>query len=71
MTAAGDLALHGVTRSVEVTLEAQLVEDRIVAMASMPILFGDYGIEKPTAKGVLSVDGNGVMELLLVFEPVG
>ncbi|MCJ7725409.1 MAG: YceI family protein, partial [Acidimicrobiia bacterium] len=71
VTAIGDLTLHGVTRPVEVPLQAQLVDGRIVVVGLLPILFEDYGIEKPSALGVLSVDDNGSMELLLVFEPVG
>jgi len=64
----GDLTLHGVTRSVAVELEAQLVDGRIVVVGLLPILFGDYDIDKPTAMAVLSVDDNGIIELLLVFE---
>lgn len=71
VTGVGDLTLHGVTRPVEVSLEAQLVDGRIVVVGSLPILFADYDIDKPSAMGVLSVDDHGLMELLLVFEPVG
>ncbi|MBU1227338.1 MAG: YceI family protein [Actinobacteria bacterium] len=71
VTGAGDLTLHGVTRPVEVALEAQLVDGRIVVVGSLPILFDDFDIEKPSALGVLSVDDHGLMELLLVFELVG
>jgi len=67
----GDLTLHGVTRSVDVPLEAQLVEGRIVVVASVPIVFGDYDIDTPTSLAVLSVDDHGLMELLLVFELAG
>ena len=71
VTASGELTLHGVTRPVDVPLEAQLVDGRIVVVGSLPVLFADYGIDKPSAMGVLSVDDHGLMELLLVFEPVG
>ena len=71
VTGVGDLTLHGVTRSVEVRLEAQLVDGRIVVVGSVPLLFGDYGIDAPTSFAVLSIDDNGLMELLLVFEPAG
>ncbi|MCB2222622.1 MAG: YceI family protein [Actinobacteria bacterium] len=65
----GDLTLHGVTRTVEVPLQAQLVDGRIVVVGSVEIAFADYDIDKPTSFAVLSVEDVGVMELLLVFEP--
>jgi polyisoprenoid-binding protein YceI len=66
--AAGDLTLHGVTRNVVVPLEAQLAEGNIVVVGSLPILFADYDIERPSAAVVLSVDDEGIMEFQLVFE---
>ena len=71
VTVSGELTLHGVTRSIEVPLEAQLTDGRLAVVGSLPIAFADYDIEKPTSMLVLSVEDNGVMELLLVFEPAG
>ncbi len=65
---AGDLTLHGVTQSVTIPLEAQLVEGKIVVVGSLPIAFADYDIEQPRAAIVLSVDDVGVVEFQLVFE---
>jgi polyisoprenoid-binding protein YceI len=67
-TAVGDLTLHGVTRSVEVALEAQLVDGTVVVVVgSTEIVFGDYAIQKPTAGIVLSIEDSGVMEFQLLF----
>lgn len=68
VTGRGDLTLHGVTRSIEVPLEAQLVESVIVVIGSTDIVFADYDIDKPTAGGVLSVEDRGIMEFRLLFE---
>lgn len=66
--ASGDLTLHGVTRSVTFTLEAQLIDDVIAVIGSAPILFADYDIDPPSALAVLSVDDHGEMEFQLLFE---
>ncbi len=40
----------------------------IIAVAgSLPIVFADYSIQKPTSFSVLSVDDHGIMELHLLF----
>lgn len=65
--AKGTLTLHGVTRDVTVPLEAKLVNDVIVVTGQIDIAFADYGIEKPVAARVLSIEDRGVMELQLFF----
>jgi polyisoprenoid-binding protein YceI len=67
VTATGDLTVHGVTKSVEIPLEAQLTGNTIVVVGSLPVVFSDYGITAPTAPVVLSVDDHGTMELQLFF----
>jgi polyisoprenoid-binding protein YceI len=67
VTATGDLTVHGVTKSVEIPLEAQLTGDTIVVVGSLPVVFSDFGITAPTAPIVLSVDDHGTMELQLFF----
>jgi polyisoprenoid-binding protein YceI len=66
-TATGDLTLHGVTRSVVIALEGQLVGDLVVVVGSTDIQFADYDIDPPTSMAVLSVEDHGVMEFQLVF----
>jgi polyisoprenoid-binding protein YceI len=65
--AKGTLTLHGVTRDVTVPLDAKLVKDAIVVTGQVDVAFADYGIEKPVALRVLSIEDRGVMELQLFF----
>lgn len=64
-TATGDLTLHGVTREVQVPIEARLEGGVIVLTGSIDIAFADYQIDPPSSFAVLSVDDHGVMELQL------
>lgn len=66
-TASGELTLHGVTRTIDLALEAQLVDGIVVVIGSTEILFEDYDIEKPTSMAVLSIEDQGVMEFQLLF----
>jgi len=67
LTAMGDLTLHGVTRSVEFPLEAQLVEDTVVLVGSVEVIFADYDVEVPTTPIALSVDQEGILELQILL----
>jgi polyisoprenoid-binding protein YceI len=64
-TATGDLTLHGVTKSVQVPLQARLANNVVTIVGSLPIQFADYGINPPRSMMVLSVENNGVLELQL------
>lgn len=66
-TAAGDLTIHGVTRAVEVPIEARLVGDTAVVVGSLDIVFSDFDVEVPSSQIVLSVEDNGILELQLLF----
>lgn len=65
--ATGELTIHGVTRTVTIPLQAQLVDDTIVVVGSLDINFADYGVEVPTSPIVLSADDHGPLELQLFF----
>jgi len=65
--ATGDLTIHGVTNRVTIDLEARFVEDRIVVVGSIPVVFSDYGIDPPVAIVLLSVEDNGTMEFQLIL----
>ncbi len=67
VTATGQLTLHGQTKDVEVPMKARLSGDVITVSGQIPILFADYGIEKPESFKVLSVDDNGIMEFQVFF----
>jgi polyisoprenoid-binding protein YceI len=68
VTASGNLTVHGVTKSVQFPLEAQLTGDTIVVVGSLDVVFSDFGITAPTAPIVLSVDDHGQIELQLFFQ---
>ncbi len=66
-SAVGDLTVKGVTNRVAFDLQAQLVDDRIVAVGSSAVVFSDFGVTAPTAPIVVSVEDNGIMEFQLLF----
>jgi polyisoprenoid-binding protein YceI len=47
-TAAGELTLRDATNPVTATIEAQVIEGQIELVASIPVLFSDYGIANPS-----------------------
>jgi polyisoprenoid-binding protein YceI len=66
--AVGDLTLHGVTKTVTIPLEAQLVDETtIVVVGSLEVAFADYGIEAPTGFSVLEIEDPGTLELQIAF----
>ena len=67
VTATGDLTIHGVTKSVEIPLEAQLVDGTVVLVGSTEVTFSDYGVEVPSAPVVVSVSDTGTLELQLLL----
>ena len=67
VTAVGELTIHGVTRPSEVPIEAQLVDDVIALIGSVPVTFADYGVTAPSAPIVVSVEDNGIIEFQLLF----
>ena len=67
VAAVGDLTIHGVTRQVEVPLEAQLVDDTVVVTGSLDISFSDFDVDVPDSQVVVSVEDHGVMELQLLL----
>jgi polyisoprenoid-binding protein YceI len=67
VTARGDLTLHGVTRPVELTLDARWNGDSIDVAGQLPVQFADYGIDRPSVP-TLTTDDHGIMELQLTFE---
>ncbi|MCP5030606.1 MAG: YceI family protein [Actinomycetia bacterium] len=67
VTATGELTIHGVTQSVQIDLEAQLVADTVVVVGSMDIAFADYGVEVPSSPAIVSVEDHGTLELQLLL----
>lgn len=67
VTATGDLTIHGVTTSVQVPIEAQLVDGTVVMVGSTELTFSDFGVEVPSAPVVVSVSDTGTLELQLLL----
>jgi polyisoprenoid-binding protein YceI len=65
--ATGALTLHGVTRTVTISLQATRHGGVIAISGALPIVFSDWSIQRPTSFAVLSVDDHGIMELHLLF----
>jgi polyisoprenoid-binding protein YceI len=68
-TASGDLTLHGVTRPVDVPVEARWSGTTIEVVGTIPVNFADYDIEAPSVGGFVSVEDEGEIELQLTFVP--
>jgi polyisoprenoid-binding protein YceI len=67
-TVVGNLTLHGVTRQIEVEVQATMQSGSLVVVGSTEIEFADFNISQPSAASVVSVEDHGTMELQLVFE---
>jgi polyisoprenoid-binding protein YceI len=63
VNARGTLRLHGVSRSVSVSLQCQQTETGFVVLADMPISMADYAIKAPSIAGVVSVEHHGYFEI--------
>ena len=66
--ATGEFTLHGVTKTVTISLEGRWDGKQVQVVGNLPIVFSDYGITAPTAPAVASVDDHGEMELQLFFD---
>ncbi len=66
-TAVGELTVKGTTQPVQIALEAQLVDDTVVVVGSIEIVFADYGVSVPRVPIVLSAEDHGIVELQLFF----
>jgi polyisoprenoid-binding protein YceI len=68
-TAHGNLTLHGTTKAVTFTLQAELKNGNIDVVGSIPVLFSDYNIQNPSFAGFVTTQNHGILEFLLVFKP--
>lgn len=68
VTLAGDLTIHGVTKSVQIPAQVQLTGSAVQVAGSISFPLSDYGIVAPNIGGiVVSVADNGAMEFLVAF----
>jgi polyisoprenoid-binding protein YceI len=64
-TAIGDMTINGVTRAIEIPLQAQVAGESILIVGSANVVFADFEVDTPTAPMVLSVADQGTIELQL------
>jgi polyisoprenoid-binding protein YceI len=67
VSSTGQLTVKGVTAPVEFRLDAQLVDDVIVVVGQIPVVFADFGVAVPSAPVVLSASDEGIVEFQLFF----
>ncbi|HEX9258349.1 MAG TPA: YceI family protein [Acidimicrobiales bacterium] len=67
VNAKGDLTIHGVTKPVQVAIEAQQKNGVIVVIGSLDVVFADYGVSVPSAPVVVSAEDHGIVEMQLLF----
>ena len=68
LTLTGDLTLHGVTKSVEIPAQAQLVNGTISVAGSLSFPLADYSIVAPNIGGfIVSIADQGTLEFLVNF----
>jgi polyisoprenoid-binding protein YceI len=68
ITLSGDLTVHGVTKSVQIPAQAQLVNGTIQVAGSLTFPLSDYAIVAPNIGGVIvSIADNGTLEFLVNF----
>ena len=66
-TAHGNLTLHGTTKPVTFTLQAELRNGRVEVSGQIPVLFSDYNIANPSFSGLVTTQDHGILEFLLVL----
>jgi polyisoprenoid-binding protein YceI len=69
VTATGDLTMHGVTKHVDVPVEARWDGSTIQVVGTIDVAFADYDIEPPSIGGFVSVEDHGEIELKLTYVP--
>ena len=67
VTAKGNLTIHGVSKPVEIALQAKLQNGVIVVVGTTPFTFSEFGLTPPRAPVVLSVADHGTIEFQLFF----
>ena len=68
VTLSGDLTVHGVTKSVQIPAQAQLVNGTIQVAGSLTFPLSDYSIVAPNVGGfIISIADEGTLEFLVNF----
>jgi polyisoprenoid-binding protein YceI len=68
LTLTGDLTLHGVTKTVQIPAEAQLVGNTVQVAGTFTFPLADFQISAPNVGGfILSIADQGTLEFLISF----
>jgi polyisoprenoid-binding protein YceI len=67
--ASAKLTMHGQTRAVTFTLQAERTSAGIEVSGSIPILFADWDISNPSFPPFVTTQNHGLLEFLLKFSP--
>ena len=68
LTLTGDLTLHGVTKSVQIPAQAQLVGNTVQVAGTLTFPLADFQISPPNVGGfILSIADQGTLEFLVAF----
>jgi len=65
--ATGDLTLHGHTRPVTFSLQAERTSAGIEVSGSIPVIFADWDIPNPSFAGFVTTQNHGLLEFLIKF----
>lgn len=65
VVATGHLTVNGISQTVDVELDAQLIDGLILVTGTTDISFADYDVTAPTSPAVLSVEETGTVEIQL------
>ena len=68
VTVPGKLTLHGVTRDVQVGIDAQLRSGTMEVVGRISIVMKDYGIDPPEIADFVKADADGMLEFKLVLK---
>lgn len=67
LKATGKLTLHGVSRTIPVSLDLKPLGSTFTIDASVPVAFADYDIEAPSIGGFVKVEDQGHLEFRITF----
>ncbi len=65
VTLVGDLALHGVTKSVSIPAKARLADGAIEVAGSITFPFSDFSIQPPNVGDFVKVQDEGTLEFVV------
>jgi polyisoprenoid-binding protein YceI len=66
-SATGNLTLHGHTRPVTFSLQAERTSAGIEVSGSIPVVFADWDIPNPSFTGFVTTQNHGLLEFLIKF----